>query len=264
MQRIASIERTVSLVGVARVWRRFAMTLTSHLVGFFVNDFLTPILQVLAYGYGVGALVGSLTLRGLDVSYLAFIVCGLYASRSLWQGFFRGSYGAYMRMVYERLYNLIPSSPITLEELVIGEIAWGATMSAISGLGILAVGIASGTLLWAGLPFAIAAAFLGGWIFTALGLVCSSLAKDMHQLEYPFNLLIMPLSLFSGVYFPLELMPSWSQAVAQLLPLTSVVAMCQSALLGVPFDAWHLAVGAGWAVALTGSALALVRRKLQS
>ena len=253
----------LSVRGVARVWRRFSMTLTRHLWGTLVNDLLGPSLQVLAYGFGIGSVVGAIVVAGMEVSYRAFVICGLVASSALWQGFFRGSYGAYMRMVYERLYKLIPSTPVTLDELVVGEMVWGATMGALGGLGALLIGLLTGDLSWHGVPLALLSAFLGGWLFTAVGLICAALAKDIHQLEYPINLVVMPLYLFSGVFFPLDLMPLWAQRLAEGLPLAAVVTLCRHALLATPLQPWSLVSGLLWWLGLSVVSVLLVRKKME-
>ena len=195
---------SLSLRGVLRIWTRFGRMLIRHPTGQAVNIFLTPTLNMMVYGLGIGALVPSLQYHGEAISYGAFALAGLMAMAALFCGFIRGTYGGFFHMHYEHLYQLVATSPITLEEMVLGEISWAATQATLAGAGSLCVGLFFGFGSLEGIPYGLLSAFLIGWLFCGFGLIGAALAERIGQLEYLFNIALWPMLYISGAFFPIH------------------------------------------------------------
>lgn len=114
--------------------------------------------------------------------------------------------------------------------------------------------------------WAIPAIFLTGLAFAAPGLIVTALAPSYDYFMYYFTLFVTPMTLLSGVFFPLDQLPAGIQAVSQMLPLTHAVALIRPLLFGqVPeTPLLHIAVLAGLALACFWIALGLTRRRLLS
>ena len=156
------------------------------------------------------------------------------------------------------------NAPVTLDDLVFGEAIWSATKAFLSGAAVLLVAaglglVASPLALWV-LPIV----FLTGLAFSGMGLVMTSVSPSYDFFMYYFTLAVTPMMLTSGVFFPIEQLPLWLQAVAQALPLTHAVALVRPLMTGhVPAAiALHLAVLGGYAAVSCCVALVLARRRL--
>ena len=156
------------------------------------------------------------------------------------------------------------NAPVSLDDVVAGELLWAATKATLSGAAILVVmallGFAGGPLaLWV-LPLI----FLAGLTFAALGLCVTAVAPSYDFFMYYFTLFVTPMTLLSGVFFPLDQLPAAMQAAAQALPLTHAVALARPLLLGqVPASIWlHVAVLLAVAVVAFAAAVVLARRRL--
>ena len=167
-------------------------------------------------------------------------------------------------MHVQKSWDASLNTPRGLTDVVAGELFWAATKSLFSGAAILvvitALGLTNGPLaLWA-LP----AIVLTGLAFAALGLIWNALAPSYDFFMYYFTLFITPMTLLSGVFFPVEQLPAAFQAISAFLPLSHAVQLARPLLLGsVPQDILlHVAVLALYALAGFHLALLLARRRL--
>ena len=164
----------------------------------------------------------------------------------------------------QKTWEAIMNAPVSLDDIVAAELLWAASKACLAGVAILAVIAAFG---FAASPLALAAIpviFLTGLCFAALGLIMTALAPSYDFFMYYFTLVITPMTLLSGVFFPQGQLPDAVRAVAQWLPLSHAVALVRPLLLGqMPGQiGLHLAVLAGIAVAAFWLALGLTRRRL--
>jgi lipooligosaccharide transport system permease protein len=139
-------------------------------------------------------------------------------------GFFETTYSSYVRMYFQKTFDAIIATPLSIEEVITGEILWGATRSFINATLMLPVLIAFGVvdlpISFAILPFA----FLAGFLFAATGMCFTALTPNIETLNIPTFLFITPMFLFSGTFFPLSILPVPLQVFANaVLPLTHAV-----------------------------------------
>ena len=243
------------------VWRRnFDVFRRLFLVNFLL-PMAEPLLYLVALGYGLGVFVKQIN----GVPYAKFIGPGLVSVAMMYASFFECTYSSFVRMIYQRTFDAMIATPVNVEEVVAGEIFWGATRSAINASMVFLVVAAFGLApIWL-LPMMTVFGFLCGVMFGAMGMIATALVPSIDFFNYPIFLYITPMFLFSGTFFPLSALPRAVQTFSYiLLPLTHVVRINRALVLG-QFDP-SLLWSAAW-VAVVGAvvffvSIALMKRRL--
>ena len=242
------------------VWRRNFLVWRKLAIPSILGNLADPMVYMLGLGYGIGTLLPEVG----GVPYIAFLAAGAVCFSTMNSATFETLYSAFSRMQVQRTWEAILNAPVSLDDLLLGELVWAASKACLSGVAILAVAAALGLVhsplaLWA-LPLI----FLAGLSFAALGLVMTALAPSFDFFMYYFTLFVTPMTLLSGVFFPVEQLPAAFQALSSLLPLSHAVKLTRPLFFGeVPAQAWlHVAVLAGYAFAAFWLALGLARRRL--
>lgn len=213
-----------------RVWRRnFDVFMKTYKVNFF-PPLLEPIFYLAAFGLGLGQFVSGFPGSG---SFIQFIAPALVSITIMYSSFFECTYGSFVRMYYQKTFDAIISTPISIEEVIAGEMLWGATRSLVGGSIVLAVVAAFGLI---SSPLAILVplvAFATGLTFSAIGMCFTSLAHNIDFFNYPQFLFITPMFLLSGTFFPITVLPSFMQVIAYAaLPLTHTVTFARALMFG--------------------------------
>jgi lipooligosaccharide transport system permease protein len=216
-----------------RVWQRNFTVYRENWKISFIPPLLEPLFYLIAFGVGLSALVGAVRYEGRDVSYLAFIAPGLIAINIMNNAFFENTYGSFVRMYYQKTFDAMMATPLTLEEIITGEIIWGATKSVIATTLMLGVISLFGLISYPAGLLVIPLAFLGGIAFGALGMFFTGIVKTIELFNLPIFLFITPMFLFGGTFFPLSTLPGWAQNVAATLPLTHLVNVTRSLCFGI-------------------------------
>ena len=218
------------------VWLRYFDVYRKNIYYGLVTTFVEPILYLLSFGYGMGALIGNIHTPSGEISYRQFIFAGIVAQSVLFQGFFEAAYGSFIRMYYQRIFKAIAMTPITLSEVLWGELLWDATKGTISASTVLLIGVGTGDFNWLGALLCVPICFLSAMLFGALGLWMAAISRNIEQLSYPQYLLVFPMFLFCGIYYPLDKLPIFLQYIAWVFPLTSVQSLIRTATLGFPYQ----------------------------
>lgn len=210
------------------VWyRNWYVFFRTYLVNF-LPPLIEPIIYLLAFGYGVGSYVQEIE----GVPYVRFIAPALVAISVMFSAFFECTYGSFVRMYYQKTFDAIIATPVNVDEVIVGELLWGATRSLIYGTIMLLVLIGFGVVSLPGSLLIIPFSFLAGLLFAALGMCFTAITPGIDALNYPSFLFITPMFLVSGTFFPLSLLPPAIQTFAIIfLPLTHVVFICRSLTL---------------------------------
>jgi lipooligosaccharide transport system permease protein len=235
------------------VWRKLAFASV-------LGNIADPLLYMLALGYGIGSMIGEVG----GMSYVAFIGTGMVCQSAMFTSSFEAMYSAFSRMHVQRTWDAIINAPIALDDVVVAEWAWAATKATMSTTAILIVIMALGIgHTWLSV-FVLPLGFVVGLTFGALGLVMTAMAPGYDFFTYFFTLVMTPMLLLSGVYFPVEQMPAWLATIANLLPLKHAIDIARPLMMGVvPTDiALHVAVLVSYAAAAFYAALVLTRRRL--
>jgi lipooligosaccharide transport system permease protein len=218
-----------------KVWRRNADVFTKTLTVNFLPSLLEPILYLVAFGFGLGGYIPQVA----GQPYINFIAPALVAIALMNGGFFECTYGSFVRMYYQKTFEAIVATPVSVEEVVAGELLWGATKSTINATIVLGVVGVSGffvsqPLISSPLFFLIPViAFFGGLMFSAIAMCFTALAPNIDFFNYPTFLFTTPMFFLSGTFFPLASLPSVAQGLAlAVLPLTHIVNITRGVMAG--------------------------------
>src|SRR5262245_9988437 len=253
-----------TLHAVGLVWQRYLDVYRKSLKYAMVTTFVEPLLYLIAFGFGLGTMIGAVKLDGVELTYRQFIFAGIAAQTIMFQAFFEAAYGSFIRMYYQRVFQAIAVTPITLSEVLWAEIIWDASKATFSASAVLAIGVVMGDFRAWGAVAALPLCFIGALLFAELGLLVAAKSKTIEEISYPQYLLIFPMFLFCGVYFPLSNLPTYLQWLAWTLPLTSVSSLIRTLTLGVPLNPQVFIVILAWLAILTPwSRNAMTRRLIK-
>ena len=242
------------------VWRRNWLVWRRLAVPSILGNLADPLIMLFALGYGLGALLGEMG----GTSYFHFLAAGFAASATMYAATFESLFSAFSRMHVQRTWEAIVNAPMTLDDVLAGEWAWAATKALAAGACILLIitlfGYATPARAVAALPIVA----LVGLAFAAIGLAVNALANGYDFFSYYMTIVLTPMLMLSGVFFPIEQLPGAVQAGAKLLPLHHGVALVRPLLLGeLPAGVLaHLGVLAAYAIVGFYLALILTRRRL--
>jgi lipooligosaccharide transport system permease protein len=190
----------------------------------FALNFAEPALYLVAMGFGLGAFVKDIH----GVPYVKFIAPGIIASSSMFAAVYECTYGTYIRMTFQKTFDAILATPVNLDDLVAGELVWGATKSVIFGITIAIVialfGLVDSPLIVLTIPFI----FLCGLIFAELSIMFAAVVPGIDSFSYFYTLFMTPLFLFSGIFFPLDALPPVVSDLAFFTPLYHLVNICRA------------------------------------
>lgn len=212
-----------------RVWRRDWDVFMKTWKVNFLPPAVEPVLYLLALGFGLGMFVTEIEGR----PYAEFIAPALIAITIMNSSFFECTYASFVRMYYQKTFDAIVATPLNVDEVIAGELLWGATRSTISATIMLAVvslfGLASYPLSLIIIPFS----FLGGLMFASIAMCFTAVTPRIDSLNYPTSLFITPMFLVSGTFFPLSMLPAAVQYFAYAaVPLVHVVTITRNLTYG--------------------------------
>ena len=244
------------------VWKRHFLVWRKQFWAALFGNFGEPLLYLLAFGYGLGSFVGEL--EGLP--YRVFLASGMVCSSAMMGAVFEATYSAYTRLDQQQTWMAQLSAPLSVADVVVGEIAWAATKATFSAVPILFVASVLGLVHDAWAVLAIPLVFITGFCFAALAMIVTAVARSYDFFIYFFTLALTPMMLLSGVYFPISSLPDALAAVVWSLPLAHAIALIRPLMVGGEMGWWglHLLVLIGYAIAATVVAERLCRRRLLS
>ncbi|MCF8167717.1 MAG: ABC transporter permease [Rhodoferax sp.] len=245
------------------VWRKLAIP---SLVG----NIAEPLMWLVAFGYGMGALVGQVNMDGphgsFQVPYILFLASGSICMSAMNAATFEALYSAFSRMHVQKTWDGIMNAPVGLDDIVLAEMLWAAfkslfTVTAILGV-MLALNISHSPKLLVAWPILLGV----GITFACIALIVNALAKGYDFFTYYFTLFLTPMMFLSGVFFPLEQLPHAVRMVADWLPLSSAVALVRPLFMDQwPADALrHATVLVVFAAVSFWVALALTRKRFRA
>jgi lipooligosaccharide transport system permease protein len=241
------------------VWRKLAIP---SLIG----NIAEPLIWLVAFGYGMGALVGQVEVNGSSVPYILFLASGSICMSSMNAASFEALYSAFSRMHVQKTWDGIMNAPVGLDDVVLAEMLWAGFKAIFTTTAILFVMLGLGI---SHSPKLVVAWFVlagVGVTFSCIALIFNALAKGYDFFTYYFTLFMTPMMFLSGVFFPLEQLPGAVRAVAGWLPLASAVALVRPLFMDQwPADWWrHAAVLAVYTVVSFWVALALTRKRFRA
>lgn len=217
------------------VWRRNLLVWRKLAIPSVLGNLADPLLYMVGLGYGLGSMLPQMQ----GVSYVAFLAGGVVCSSTMMTASFEAMYSAFSRMHVQRTWDAIINAPLTLDDVVLGELVWAASKSVLSGCAVLVVATTLGLVGSSLALLIVPVILLTGLVFAGLGLIITALSPSYDFFMYYFTLAITPMMLLCGVFFPLEQLPGVAQAAAQVLPLSHAVALSRPLMNGLlPDHAW--------------------------
>ena len=247
-----------------RVWQRDADVFRATILVNFIPPLLEPVMYIAAFGFGLGSLIRTVPYQGKQIGYLPFMVPGVISVAVMFWSYFETTYSSFVRMYYQRTFDAIVATPLLVEDVIVGEWIWGATKSVMAGTIMLGMISLFRLVHWPTGLIIVPLTALGGLLFAALGLITTALVPQIDQFNLSTFILIFPMFLFSGTFFPLDILPRWAAILAWALPLTHVSSLIRGACLGEMPP--HAILSLVYLVVLTlvaaALALLLMRRRL--
>lgn len=242
------------------IWRRNFMVWKKMAGASILGHLADPVIYMLGLGYGLGGMLPEIN----GMSYITFLAAGTVCYSTMNSASFESLYSGFARMHEQRTWEAILNTPITLDDVVLAEIVWAASKSLLSGIAVLLViwilGLSNTPLLLWIIPLSL----LVGLCFSSLGLIMTSLAPGYDFFMYYFTLVITPMVLLCGVFFPVEQLPPLLQTISSALPLTHAISLARPLMNDViPAHAlWHIGVLLAYMLFGFYVSLVLFRRRL--
>jgi len=206
------------------------------------TGFLEPVLYLVSFGFGVGKLIGKIEVApGHFVSYAAFIAPALLATSAMNGAIYDATWNVFFKLRFDRVYQGMLATSLGPLDVALGEIGWALLRGALYAIAFMSIlgGVGLITTPWALL--AIPCAVLISFGFAAVGMAVTTYMKSFEQMNL-INIVLLPMFLFSGSFYPLSIYPGWLQAFIKALPLWHGVALIRSVSLGI-FNTgviWHI------------------------
>ncbi|AXE98669.1 ABC transporter permease [Paraburkholderia hospita] len=242
------------------VWRRNYLVWRKLALASMFGNLADPMIYLFGLGFGLGLMVGHVD----GVSYISFLAAGTVASSVMMSASFESMYSGFSRMHVQRTWEAIMHTPLTLGDIVLGEVVWAASKAVLSGAAIMVVAGALGYASFPSMLIALPVIVLAGLAFASTAMIVTALAPSYDFFMFYQTLVLTPMLLLSGVFFPLSQLPPAAQFAAQLLPLAHTVDLIRPALLDRPMNdaALHVAVLAAYVVVPFCVSAVLFRRRM--
>lgn len=213
-----------------RVWQRHFTVYTKLYLSSIALNFVEPILYLVALGFGLGGYIEHVQGK----PYINFIAPGIIASSSMFATVYECTYSTYVRIFFQKTFDAILATPVNIDDLIAGEMMWGATKSILYGVIIIATISAFHLVDSALIVFVVPVLFLSGLIFAEISLMCVAVVPGVDSLNYFYTLFMSPMFLFSGIFFPLDSLPSFVSKIAWFTPLFHLTNVCRALAEGSP------------------------------
>ncbi len=202
---------------------------TKNLVSNGLPPFLEPIIFLAGVGLGLGKYITE-SMEGLR--YIEFLGMGLMVTTAMFTSAFECSFGTFVRLEFQKVYDGMLAAPVTVNNLIIGEMLWAGTKGLFFSFSVLCILSAFGIVpLGRGLAAPLVG-FVTALMFSSLSLLITSFVKNINHFNFYFTGFISPMFFFSGVVFPVSNLPPYVRPAAELLPLTHAVRLVRAVCTG--------------------------------
>ena len=219
--------------GAIKVWQRNFLYFKKNFGTSFFWIIFEPVIYLTSIGFGLGSFVNQMN----GVSYIEFFFPALLSVTAMMVAFFEGTYSNYSKLTHQKIYTTIMLTKIGPEDIVIGEILWSASKAFIGVLGVVLVASLFGLIDSVHILFTLPVLLLIAWLFSCLAMIMTSIAVNYDSFIYAVSGIIMPMSLLSGTYFPIEQLPGFVRFLSYLSPLTHGVSIVRTLLQG-DWNSW--------------------------
>jgi len=227
------------------------------------SGFFEPLFYLLGIGLGLGGMVGKVG----GVSYGAFIAPGLLASSCMNGAISDGFFNIFFKLHYQKTYDGVLATPMRVPDVAFGEMLWALMRGSLYAAAFIVVVVTMGAVTgspmilspWAAL--ALPAAILASAAFAAMALCITSFVRKIEDFDIVIGLVVLPMFLFSGTFFPTSQYPYVVQWIMQIVPLYHAVRMLRQLTTGsIDFTIF---VHVGYLILLGSTAFVVAMRRLE-
>jgi len=242
------------------VWYRHMRVYTENLISNGLPPFLEPLIFLAGVGLGLKKYIGQMD----GMPYLQFLGTGLLVTTAMYTAAFECSFGTFIRLEFDRVYDGMLAAPVSANNLIIGEILWGGTKGLFFSFAVMCVLTACGIVP---MPRGLLAPLVGmvtGLMFASLSLWVTSFVKFINHFNFYFTGFLSPMFFFSGVVFPISELPPALHPVAQAVPLTHAVRLVRAVCTGAADLTlfWDVLYCVGFIALMSYLAVKRLRRRL--
>jgi lipooligosaccharide transport system permease protein len=230
-------------------WRHFQVYRSTWMVNM-LPPISEPLVYLLAFGYGLTPLVGDVTYLGQPISYARFIAPGMIAVGVLFQSFFEGAYGSFIRLNFQKTWQALLTAPLSFTDVFFGEWLWATTKGTVAGVLTGLVAVLANLYELPNLILSLPLIILGSMLFGALGLLITGIVHKVDQVNVPIFLIVIPMFTLCGTYFPRDTLPPLLRTIAGVLPLAALVDLLRWPLGLPPWWPLSLLWLLGWTVVI--------------
>lgn len=216
-----------------KVWQRNFLYFKKNIGTSFFWIIFEPVVYLSAIGFGLGSFVNQMN----GVSYIEFFFPALLSTTAMMVSFFEGTYGNFTKLTHQKTYTTIMLTKVGPDDIVIGELLWSASKAFIGVCGVIFIASFFGLVDSFRIIVALPVLFLIAWLFSCLAMIMTSLAVNYDSFIYATSGFIMPMSLLSGTYFPIDQLPGFVRFLSYLSPLTHGVSAVRAIIKG-EYNQW--------------------------
>ena len=227
-----------------------------------LSGFVEPVFYLLAFGFGLGAMIGGITDgNGNQVTYAAYIAPALLATSAMNGAIYDSTWNVFFKMHFGKLYQTVLATSMGTLDVAMGEIGWALLRGFTYALGFMVVMTPLGLIpSWWGI-LAVPGAVLIAFGFASLGMGITSYLKSFQQMNW-INFFMLPMFLFSGTFYPLTIYPDWLRLTIEALPLWHAIQLERSLTLGnlEAGTLWHVV----YFIVMIGAGLVFTTKRLNA
>jgi lipooligosaccharide transport system permease protein len=256
----ASVMRRLEPAAITGIMSREVANFRTYWKSTTFSSVLEPVVYLLAFGLGLGATVVE-EVDGLE--YVEFVGTGMVATAVIFSSALPAMFGTFVKHRFQRTYDAILAAPVDVEELVTAEMLWIGIRAGFYGCFPLIVAMLFGLDPAPGMLLVPLFAFVTALGFAGFGVATAATVAKIDQFSYVTTLVVTPLFLVAGTFFPIDELPQGVQIAAEFNPLHQLVELVRHACFGFEAtDPLRLAALIGFALVLWRVAVARMTDRL--
>ena len=223
----------------ARLWRARRLVERNIMVYrhqwiIILSGVFEPIFYLIGIGLGLGGIIEVVSLSdGREVSYTAFVAPALLATAAMNGAVFETIFNVFFKLNYAKTYDGVLATPMGITEIALGEMIWALLRAALYAVAMFVIMLAFGLILSPWGLLMVPAALLVAAAFAAAGLAGTSYLRTVNDFDVPMGLIVMPMFLFSGTFFPISIYPAPIQWFMQATPLYHAISLIRGLSTGI-------------------------------
>jgi len=196
------------------------------------SGFFEPLFYLLGIGFGLGALIGTIPgPGGQEISYQLFVAPALLASAAMNGAITESTFNFFFKLNYNKTFTSILATPLSPGDIAVGELGWALIRGGLYAIGFMGVMLVLGLFVSPWVILAVPAALLVGFAFGAVGMAATSFMKTWQDFDL-IQLVVLPMFLFSGTFYPIDAYPPALELFVRITPLYQGVDLIRSLTVG--------------------------------